>query len=507
MFQPSAPKLVVVVFAALSAWLAVEQSHDTRRQLVIVVDGLRPDYVTPTVMPHLTALGKRGVVFTHHHSVFPTVTRVNGASIATGTYPERHRLLGNSVFFPRVDRAKFLDTANRADLKQIEQVEGRLLTASTIGELLEATGRRMLVISSGSAGSAILNNPTVAGGPILHQQFTMPESFAPSMADAGPPPPPNAAPGSRDRYAVDVFLKVGLPRVDPTVTILWLGELDATAHDNGLGAPETVAVLRRVDGEIKRVEDGLNAAGLLTNFDIWVASDHGFSTHDRGPDVGSVLSPFKRALADGSPAVVQGGGAIYVRDGNDGTISGIVAALQRTPGVGAIFTPAAGPGSFDGTLPGTLSFDAIRWTHERSAQILFSSDWSDAANGHDIKGTAASSGTAGHGSSSPWDVHNTLIAAGPDLRRGITIAAPSANVDLAPTLLKLLGVAAASLTQGRPLNEALVNGEPLSTDAVHELKHTVTTPDGGYALTAAFSTVSVGKATYRYFDQTIVTRR
>jgi len=35
------------------------------------------DYVTEAVMPNLVALGKRGVVFTKHHSVYPTVTRVN----------------------------------------------------------------------------------------------------------------------------------------------------------------------------------------------------------------------------------------------------------------------------------------------------------------------------------------------------------------------------------------------------------------------------------------------
>jgi hypothetical protein len=44
------------------------------RHLLIVIDGLRPDYVTADVMPNLTALGKRGVVFNRHHSVYPTVT-------------------------------------------------------------------------------------------------------------------------------------------------------------------------------------------------------------------------------------------------------------------------------------------------------------------------------------------------------------------------------------------------------------------------------------------------
>ena len=44
-----------------------------------------------------------------------------------------------------------------------------------------------------------------------------------------------------------------------------------------------------------------------------------------------------------------------------------------------------------------------------------------------LRGMVSSGGVAGHGSSSPWDVHNTLIAAGPDLKEGVTIEVPSAR--------------------------------------------------------------------------------
>ena len=159
-----------------------------RRQLLIVVDGLRPDYVTADVMPRLTALGKRGVVFKRHHAVYPTVTRVNAASFATGAYPDTHGLMGNSVYFPRVDPMRFLDTADRQALSRIAGIEKRLLTAQTIGELLQVSGQRMLVVSSGSGGSAILNNPTVAGGAILHPDFALPDRLADDMKMLGEPP-------------------------------------------------------------------------------------------------------------------------------------------------------------------------------------------------------------------------------------------------------------------------------------------------------------------------------
>ena len=119
-------------------------------------------------------------------------------------------------------------------------MEGRLLTAPTLGELLQAAGRKMLVVSSGSTGSAFLNNHTVSGGAILHYRYTLPESLAEDMKALGPPPEDDAPAGSLDRFAVDAFLKVGLPRVDPSVTVMWLSDLDSTAHAKGVGDPATV---------------------------------------------------------------------------------------------------------------------------------------------------------------------------------------------------------------------------------------------------------------------------
>ncbi len=497
--------LAGTVIAAIPL-LAAAQREAPARQLLIVVDGLRPDYVTREVMPNLSALGRRGVVFARHHSVYPTVTRVNAASISTGAYPERHGLLGNSVFFPKVDAARFLDTSNRGDLMKIAATEGRLLTAPTLGELLQAAGRKMIVVSSGSAGSALLNNHTVAGGAILHPQFTLPESLAVEMKAVGPVPGGDAPPDALDRYAVDAFLTVGLKQ-DPSVSVLWLGVLDATAHVKGIGDTETQAILRHVDAEIGRVETGLKNAGLHDRYNIWVTSDHGFSTYTGGVNVATIVSPFAAKLPDGSPRIVAGGGAIYVRDGDRDVVATLVARLQETTGVGAIFTRAAQSGSLNGGVPGTLSFDVARWAHDRSAQILFSPDWTDAANAHGFRGSSASTGIAGHGSSSPWDIHNTLIAAGPDLKQGITLQSPSANADFAPTFLRLFGLKPPASFQGRPLTEALAREGALAAGAVKTVEHAATSPSGNYTVTAMFSVVSAGGREFRYLDSTKVARK
>ena len=94
-----APRTALLLAATLAAGAApLSAQTDPGRVLLLVVDGLRPDYVTADVMPRLDALARRGVRGLAHHSVYPTVTRVNSSSIFTGVYPEGHGIMGNSVY-------------------------------------------------------------------------------------------------------------------------------------------------------------------------------------------------------------------------------------------------------------------------------------------------------------------------------------------------------------------------------------------------------------------------
>jgi predicted AlkP superfamily pyrophosphatase or phosphodiesterase len=483
-------------------------SQEPNRHLLLVLDGLRPDYVTPDVMPNLYALGQSGVVFTNHHSVYPTVTRVNSSSISTGAYPERHGILGNSVFFPRVNVNGFLDTGQKANLEKIQtDQDGVLLTATTLGEVLQAHGRKMLAVGAGTTGSTFLLNHKVSGGAVLHTEFGLPEAmYQRALAELGPAPAEGHPNDARNRRAVEAYLRIGLPTIDPVVTAMWLSDPDTTAHALGMGHPTTVEALKRLDREIKNIRDGLSARGLLDKYNIWVTSDHGFATYTGAADVRALLKPFTSTLADGSPRIVNGETAIYVRDGNRQVVSQIVRALQNTSGIGAIFTRAATAGSFDGWVEGTLSFDAARWSHARSGEILYSPDWTDQKNAHGFAGTSASNGVAGHGSSSPFEIHNTLIAAGPDIKQGATVSVASGNVDFAPTFLHMLGIAVPSTMQGRPLVEALRATTAQPAAKVTKTEHTARTKDGAYSQTAYFSIVRSGAREYRYLDYTKVSR-
>jgi arylsulfatase A-like enzyme len=65
-------------------------------------------------------------------------------------------------------------------------------------------------------------------------------------------------------------------------------------------------------------------------------------------------------------------------------------------------------------------------------------------------------GQGSHVSLSAFDMHNTLIAAGPDFRAGMISDLASGNVDIAPTILSLLGIQPPKPMDGRVLTEALL---------------------------------------------------
>ena len=70
--------------------------------VIVGLDGLRADMMTPDTTPHLWRLAQQGVWFQRHHAVFPTATRVNVTSLVTGTNSGTHGIVNNSIFEPGV---------------------------------------------------------------------------------------------------------------------------------------------------------------------------------------------------------------------------------------------------------------------------------------------------------------------------------------------------------------------------------------------------------------------
>ncbi|HSH76763.1 MAG TPA: alkaline phosphatase family protein, partial [Longimicrobiales bacterium] len=193
MSVPWFPGRAIALAAAVAATACAGPSQRDR-VVIVVVDGLRPDYVTAEAMPRLNALAEGGVRGLAHHAVFPTVTRVNGPSIFTGRLPGGHGLLGNSVYVPAADSTRTLDASDAADLRLIDAASGgQLLTAPSLGEILTARGLTYFAASSGSTGSAMLMNHRGEGGGLVHHGLTIPDTLGPIVGEVLGPVPEIAA--------------------------------------------------------------------------------------------------------------------------------------------------------------------------------------------------------------------------------------------------------------------------------------------------------------------------
>src|SRR5262245_16013814 len=133
--------------------------------LVLVLDGLRPDAITPEETPNLWRLRQEGVNFLNGHAVFPTVTRVNAAAIATGTYPARNGIFGNRIYVRAVDPNSAFNNDKHRNLLRIDEVTGGwMVPVKSLGEILAERGKRLAAVSSGSTGQVLLLNPRAPKG-------------------------------------------------------------------------------------------------------------------------------------------------------------------------------------------------------------------------------------------------------------------------------------------------------------------------------------------------------
>lgn len=452
MIQDRPIPLAALALLAVFLIAGCVRQEEPNRHLVIVLDGLRSDYITPDLMPNLYQLGREGVTAGNHHIVYPPVTRVNAPSIATGSYPASHGLMHNMILLPELSD----EVIHTGDDIESLMAAAPLLTAVSIGERLQEYGRVFFTASSGSFGSSYLLNHTLAGAGVWNSRgLIVPEPMARHARQLlGELPEIDRPNVAQNRWVVDAYLRYSVDELDADVAILWITDPDGTAHTYGIGAPETESALAHVDEELGRLLDGLESRGVLSRTNIIVTTDHGFSTHRGGFQLARLLE--EGGISDG--VIVVGNSQIYRSGETAASAEEIARYLQERPEVGAIFSRPIRSGDPQGRVEGTLSMDLIHYTHERAADLLVTASWDDGLNEFGYAGRSAQGGTAGHGTASPFELRTTLILSGPDFREGVVSPVPTGNVDLAPTILSLLGVPLPESMQGRVLEELLREG-------------------------------------------------
>jgi len=219
-------------------------------------------------------------------------------------------------------------------------------------------------------------------------------------------------------------------------------------------------------------------------------------------------------------AANAGSDYLFVPDGNIETVKAAVVSLQSRLQFGAIFVSDK-----YGEVAGTLPMGLIKTENSGNGRapdiiVSFSYDESVAVAGRSGVSYASSINRRGdHGSFSPTDTHISLMASGPDFQSGLYDTLPTSNVDIAPTVARILQFSMPAV-QGRVLEETLQGGPPVGEYAVLNKTHRSSTRTGltvklptdldgrsvdptltGYSVELKTKILTRGAASYTYFDQ------
>lgn len=460
-------RLFTILLATLAATGAL--GTGTARHVVVVVwDGMRPDFVTAETTPALWNLAKQGVTFRNHHAAYPSMTEVNGTTLATGAYPEESGIIANKEFRPALNGSKKVGTEELSVVRAGDEATGgHYLNSLTLAEILHRHGIRTAI--AGAKGVVLLHDRAArseaAEGVNLYAGSTLPESRAGAITGLlGDFPTGELTGTNRDLWTRRALTGPLWEKEVPPFSLLWLSEPDHSQHETGPGSATSLAAMKHADENLAQVLATLDQKGLRDTTDVMVVSDHGFSTIERNVDVAAVLNSkgfhASRAFPHSEPRVgdvmvVGNGGTVllYVTGHNQALIANITHCLQTQSFCGVLFTQEP--------VEGTFRLHDVRIDSPSAPDIVLATRWRANPSTNGTPGLIHSDyseygpGCGMHGSLSPFDMHNTCVAAGPDFRKGVQNDLPTGNIDIAPTILWLLGVEPEHELSGRVLAEAL----------------------------------------------------
>ncbi len=273
----------------------------------------------------------------------------------------------------------------------------------------------------------------------------------------------------------------------PAYSLLWLSEPDLTQHEYSPGADLSMAAIRSSDRNLAAILDALSKKNARDTTDLLVVSDHGFSTIERGIDFAGELraagfdavAAFEQAPKAGQIMVVGNAGTIffYIVEHDRSVASRLIEWLQHSAFAGVIFARE----KFEGAFP----LDSVHVNTADAPDVMVALRWNPKPNRFGIPGqiitdATRDTGQGSHATLGKFDVHNTLIAVGPDFRRAMVNDLPSGNIDLAPTILHLLGLESPQKFDGRVLSEAMAGRSPPPRAVTETLEATRKFPSGDW---------------------------
>src|SRR5439155_5310718 len=371
-------------------------------------------FVSEQNTPALWKLSREGVTFRNHHAVYPSATMVNGTALVTGVYPGKNGVIANHVYLPDIDLHHTVDVELPPVVKKGDEVSGgKYISVPTFAQLVQRAGERTIIATAKTVGflldrqvpdlSSNVNgaaSPLGEGGrmkvrgstmrvskkastltqpsPLRRERRTtsdnedrseavsannsvtlfagksLPAEILRSITAAlGPLPLGHLQHDSLTKKALtDCFWKEGVP----AFSMLWLGEPDLTQHETAPGSKSALTAIKSADANLAAVLAALDQRKARGTTDVFVVSDHGFSTIQRSVDLRKILSDagfaakteFKEEPKPGDIMLARNGGSVlfYIIGHDEALIRRLVGFLQQSDFAGAIFTKEPMQGTF-----------------------------------------------------------------------------------------------------------------------------------------------------------------
>jgi arylsulfatase A-like enzyme len=416
----------------------------SRRAVFVCCDGLGRNWVTREFTPLLDEIAGRSLRCEKHRAVFPSVTRVSAASIATGCHPGRHGLHGNRMGLLEDGRIVVRDVGKPDFRFHMRRATGATLSVPTLAERVVEIGG-FIAFSNVSPGAAYFLDPENFGS-VYHRAG----SYAPGGALIDGAAALNVSHDLAGDWAMTQrFCAEILCDRRPAIAMLWLANPDLTLHGAPLGSPAHHEALRETErclGAVTDTVQRLRAAG--DEVLLLIGSDHGQETIGDCLDMEAWLAQrgLDAALASGNIAVASQGTAalLYATAEGHAGLLGVLGDMRAQPWADEIVEAEGLLALGHAARGGVVAAVNMARRNDANPHGVRGQRWTVAE-----PGKPAAIGSGQHGGWGPDETRPFLLLDAAGISAG-GLRRPTSLVDIAPTILAFLGLPIADL-DGRKL--------------------------------------------------------
>lgn len=397
-------------------------------------------------MPMLRKMEVEGAHADAMRPINPTITWPNHTTLITGVPASAHHVMANGLI-------TLPDDSSRPVVKPWVNKD-RLVHAQTLYDALAAKGMStgqvdwVAIYGAKNVSWQFAEKPSPDGfiardleklGLVTREQLS---SFD------------HSSPAWRDEVWTDAAVDI-LANHTPNLLLVHLLQTDTLQHEYGALSPAAYAAYAYADTRLALLVASAKKAGVLDRTTFIIASDHGFANYTRLIRPNAALAHLgllheRQGELHGKVWAVPDGGetSIFIRDAQHHAAieTRLKCYFAKLPGIDHVYTNAEAKAI---GIPASGSTDQAPDLY-LLAKPGYAFEWG--ATGAVTERVASVRGTHGYLGSDP-DMQAIFVAWGAHIQRGVNLGSIS-NLQVAPTIAKLLGVSLPAATHP-PLTNGL----------------------------------------------------